>query len=210
MVSFTPVQWLQTIISNCMQMISIENDRKLSAINPKDLKKIYESYSEEEKNKIHQLIRYQFNVKDSVLILSYIIKVIQLDEFQMDAARQICREEYDWVTQIMLEIQVDKIPYELKCKIHRNNIASIFKALQEEYTYIPVCNRNHNRIMIITEQLTENLNHAPTRMTFEIANTLQKKFGFDVEIITCASNEKLPFYIWIGAVFYNSGEVQKW
>lgn len=76
MVSFTPVQWLQTIISNCMQMISIENDRKLSAINPKDLKKIYESYSEEEKNKIHQLIRYQFNVKDSVLILSYIIKVI--------------------------------------------------------------------------------------------------------------------------------------
>lgn len=152
MVSFTPVQWLQTIISNCMQMISIENDRKLSAINPKDLKKIYESYSEEEKNKIHQLIRYQFNVKDSVLILSYIIKVIQLDEFQMDAARQICREEYDWVTQIMLEIQVDKIPYELKCKIHRNNIASIFKALQEEYTYIPVCNRNHNRIMIITEQ----------------------------------------------------------
>ena len=25
MVSFTPVQWLQTIISNCMQMISIEN-----------------------------------------------------------------------------------------------------------------------------------------------------------------------------------------
>ena len=91
MVSFTPVQWLQTIISNCMQMISIENDRKLSAINPKDLKKIYESYSEEEKNKIHQLIRYQFNVKDSVLILSYIIKVIQLDEFQMDAARQICR-----------------------------------------------------------------------------------------------------------------------
>ena len=89
MVSFTPVQWLQTIISNCMQMISIENDRKLSAINPKDLKKIYESYSEEEKNKIHQLIRYQFNVKDSVLILSYIIKVIQLDEFQMDAARQI-------------------------------------------------------------------------------------------------------------------------
>lgn len=58
MVSFTPVQWLQTIISNCMQMISIENDRKLSAINPKDLKKIYESYSEEEKNKIHQLIRY--------------------------------------------------------------------------------------------------------------------------------------------------------
>ena len=53
--------------------------------------------------------------------------------------------------------------------------------------------------MIITEQLTENLNHAPTRMTFEIANTLQKKFGFDVEIITCASNEKLPFYIWIGA-----------
>lgn len=56
MVSFTPVQWLQTIISNCMQMISIENDRKLSAINPKDLKKIYESYSEEEKNKIHQLI----------------------------------------------------------------------------------------------------------------------------------------------------------
>ena len=73
MVSFTPVQWLQTIISNCMQMISIENDRKLSAINPKDLKKIYESYSEEEKNKIHQLIRYQFNVKDSVLILSYIV-----------------------------------------------------------------------------------------------------------------------------------------
>ena len=206
MVSFIPVQWLQTIISNCMQMISIENDRKLSAINPKDLKKIYESYSEEEKNKIHQLIRYQFNVKDSVLILSYIIKVIQLDEFQMDAARQICREEHDWVTQIMLEIQVDKIPYELKCKIHRNNIASIFKALQEEYTYIPVCNRNHNRIMIITEQLTENLNHAPTRMTFEIANTLQKKFGFDVEIITCASNEKLPFYIWIGAVFYNSSE----
>ena len=93
MVSFTPVQWLQTIISNCMQMISIENDRKLSAINPKDLKKIYESYSEEEKNKIHQLIRYQFNVKDSVLILYYIIKEIQLYEFQMDAAIQICREE---------------------------------------------------------------------------------------------------------------------
>ena len=67
MVSFTPVQWLQTIISNCMQMISIENDRKLSAINPKDLKKIYESYSEEEKNKIHQLIRCQRFCVDIIL-----------------------------------------------------------------------------------------------------------------------------------------------
>ena len=206
MVEITPVQWLQTAVHRCLQLLTLESDAgEQKMLSAEALKASYYEFSQEEKKQIHQLLGQQFEANDTVLILSYLIKILQLEEFQADAAEWICKTDYDATVQTMLEIQLDNISYETKRTIHRKNIERLTEALKPEFPYRLVKDRNAGRIVIITEQLLENLNHAPTRMTLETAHILEKKFGFDVEIFTCASSKKLPAFIWINAIFYNSG-----
>lgn len=207
MAEITPVQWLQTAVHRCLQLLTLESDAgEQKMLSAEALKASYYEFSQEEKKQIHQLLRQQFEANDAVLVLSYLIKILQLEEFQVDAAEWICKTDYDATVQTMLEIQLDNIPYETRRIIHRKNVQRLAETIKLEFPYRPVQERNTGRIVIITEQLIiQNLNHAPTRMTLETARILQKYFGFEVEIFTCASNKKLPAFIWINAIFYNSG-----
>ena len=200
---FTPIQWLQVVIKNCMQLISAGN---VTEGETKKLRDIYCDFSDKEKDEIHQLIARQFEVEDSVLILSYIIRILQLEDFEIDVSEKICVGNYNFATRIMLEMQLDKISYEKKRILHKKNVDLLLEEVASSFTYIPVNSRNSGRVVIITEQLLENLYHAPTRMVLQTAYILQKHFELEVKIYTCASNEKLPLYTWINAKFYNSAE----
>lgn len=127
-----------------------------------------------------------------------------MDEFQVDVAKQICMGKYDFATRIMLEMQLNKVSYEIKREIHKKNFKMLMECIETEFKYIPVVNRRQNRIVIITEQLFENIRHAPTRMALEITYTL-KKLGYDVKIYTCASNKPIPNWQWVSTYGFYSG-----
>lgn len=124
---FTPIQWLQVIIKNCMQLISAGN---VTEGETKKLRDIYCDFSDKEKDEIHQLIARQFEVEDSVLILSYIIRILQLEDFEIDVSEKICVGNYNFATRIMLEMQLDKISYEKKRILHKKMLICYWRKLR--------------------------------------------------------------------------------
>lgn len=197
----TPIQWVSAVTRSCVQMISGKKDIEYNA---EEYRKAYHNFSNRDRCETHQLLLSQFEVEDSVWVLSYIIKILQMDEFQIDASQQICRGKYDFATRIMLEIQLKELPYEAKRKVHKKNFKMLMECIKPDFRYVPVARRKQRRIVIITEQLL-NLQHAPTRMTLEIAYTFQKKFKYDVEVFTCASNKMIPNWQWVSTWGFNSG-----
>lgn len=199
---YTPVQWLQFVINNCNLLFS-GKIQDMTEVN--ELSDAYDGFSESEKHTIHQLLVQQLESRDAVLILSYLIKILIKNDFQIDVAELIDKGNYDFAIRIMLEVQLNQLPYYEQCKIHRKNVEYIQHELNMNFLYQPVSHRKHDRIVLITEQLL-NLYHAPTRMTYEIAYVLQRYFGYEVEIFSCASNKEIPVYLWIRTVKYNSAK----
>lgn len=203
MTEYSPVKWVEEVVKGCLDYISgREVDKDLGK-----LKCLYDAYSDMQKNKVHLLILKQFEGKDIVFILSYIIKILKIDDFQEDVARQMCVETYPWNDSIMLEMQLNKISYDMKMIIHKKNIDLLQKNIKIDLAYINLKDRNFGKIVIITEQLLiTNLKHAPTRMVLEIAYVLKKYFSYEVEIYTCAGNRNLPVHFWIETFGYNTGQ----
>ena len=210
----SPVKWIQEVTQSCLDYImhTEGNEKLLTYVTT--LKEAFVNFSENEKHKIHTLIMEKFEVKDSVLILSYIINVVQIEEFVTDVAEQIYIGDYDCLTKIMLEIQLvfyENVDYQLQRNIHHKNILDLKRNLEMECSYIPINRRNKKKIAIITEQLLSG-NHAPTLMTLESAYVLQKYFDYEVLIFTCTSNKRLESTAWIEIHgFYSSGNgYQQW
>lgn len=202
MLNSTPVEWLQTVIKNCMKnlhLTEIPNHVPLSDTNAQ-LHSIYENFTTAEQQYIHHLIQNQFKHNDALLILSYIINYLKVEGFEQDVADHVYNGDFDCFNQIMLETQLiflNKVPpYNIMRKIHRKNISCLLANTGISFPYIPLKDRNNNKIVIITEQLLQNTNHAPTLMTLETAYALHKYFNYDIEIFTCASNRLLPTYLW--------------
>ena len=85
----SPVKWIQEVTQSCLDYITYmeHNEKLLTYVTT--LRKAFENFSENEKHKIHMLLMEKFEVKDSVLILSYIINVVHIEEFITDVAKQI-------------------------------------------------------------------------------------------------------------------------
>lgn len=197
------LRWVSAVAKKCVQLIS-ENREKSGDI--QELKSQYYACSAFEKYEIHNLLLHQFERKDSVFLLSYLICVLGMDEFQEDAAKQICGEVYDWKTQIMFRLQLKKLRYSTKMQLHRKSVECLLQDMNLHLPYIPVENRDASKIVIITEQLLSlRSNHAPTLMTLEIAYVLKKYFQYEVELYTCASNQGIPTHLWVRTFGFHSG-----
>ena len=209
MYHYTPTQWLQTIIKNCLQFLPSANSASHSNTSGSvsELQTAYSDFSQEDKDNISRLISTQFEINDSLLILSYIANTLKIHDYDLIIADQLYAGDFPSDIQTMLEIQLlflKDIPYDLMRKIHRKSLSCLLTYTQPPATYIPVRKRNTDRILIITEQLLFNINHTPTAMVLEIAYMLQTSFQFEVEIVTCTSNKILPSYLWIFTYGFNS------
>ncbi len=204
MYEYTPVQWLQEVINKCANFLSLKERDS----DEQELKKSYEGFSNAEKQFIHQLIREQFEINDGIYILSYLVGVLEIEEFWEDAAYNIAKGDFECITGCMLEIQLrsnDDIPYGLMRSIHRKNVECLAREIGCDFPFIPVEKRNKNRIVIITEQI-RGMRHAPTAMTLQTVYTLQKKLGYEVLLLTCTSNRMLPPWLWLITIGYYGDE----
>ena len=115
MLNYTPVEWLQTVIKNCMKnlhLTEISNHVPLSDTNAQ-LHSIYENFTTAEQQYIHHLIQNQFKHNDALLILSYIINYLKVEGFEQDVADHVYNGDFDCFNQIMLETQLiflNKVP----------------------------------------------------------------------------------------------------
>lgn len=207
MLEHTPEQWLQEVIKNCLNTLPM-TEKKETLITDKELKNRYEQFTYKEKACIRSLFREQFETNDSLLILSYLVNIVKLDDFCQDIAYHISVSEFDCFTQSMLEIQLiffGNIPYPQMRKVHRKSIACFSKELDCRFPYIPIEKRNKNRIVILTEQLLHN-RHAPTAMTLQTAYVLQKKLGYEILLMTCTSNRPISPGLWISTKGFNAAD----
>ena len=210
MINYTPTQWLQNVIKNCLQNLELAKtfNKDQTVMNCEQLYTIYLNFTDQEQQYIHNLIHDQFEANDALLILSYIINNIKIDSFERDVPEYILKGDFDCRDQIMLETQLlflNNIPYDTMRKIHKKSISCFLTNLDISFPYIPLKKRSNNRIVIITEQLLNN-SHAPSLMTLEIASVFQKSFKYNTEIFTCASNKLLPDYLWTTTHGFHSSE----
>lgn len=203
-------EWIQEIVKNCLHFLSsIGCSDQPSSIDLTYLKSSYDNFSKEDLDTLHNIFLNEFEINDSILLLSYVIRILGIKDFTSDVALQIYKGNFDFFSQIMLEIQLaffDNIDYKLKRDIHRKSITCLSHELSINFPYIPLEKRNKNRVVIITEQLLEDSSHAPTLMTLQTAYTLQQRFHYEVLIFTCASNKVLPVTLWVDTYGFNSGE----
>lgn len=220
MEDLSPVKWVQQVTQRCLEHVSrcLEYEtfgpEESKVVDIVFYKKIFENFTKDEQWSVHTLLTEQFETQDSVLILSYIINMLNIEEFTEDIAKQIYVGNYDCFTSVMLEMQfvfLNNVDYFLRRKIHRKNIEFLKRELELNYSYMPVEKRKKNRIVIITEQLL-NKYHAPTMMVLELAYIFQKYFNYEILIFTCTSNLILGPDTWLGEnLFYSSGcGYQEW
>ena len=79
-------EWVKAVLQLIVEVINGAGDNE----GLDDLIIQYEDFTDAEKNMVHRLILEQFEVKDSILILSFINHIMKLPEFSLDMAKQIC------------------------------------------------------------------------------------------------------------------------
>ena len=203
----TVIQWFKNIIKKCVSFLELEQISETDA-EEKELKKSYEIFSGAEKQVIRRLLEEQLIVNDRMFVLSYLVMRLGIKDFWQDVAENIEREELDWISGCMLEIQADtfgEISYEKFRKVHKKNVENLYKKVNCDFEFIPLDKRNKKTIVIITEQLTH-LQHAPTVMVLETAYILQEKLGYQIKVLTCTSDRKLPESFWIYTMMYSGGK----
>lgn len=62
-----PIQWVSALTESCIQTISDKNDIKYEV---EDYRKAYYNFTDQDKYVTHQILLSQFEVEDSVWILS--------------------------------------------------------------------------------------------------------------------------------------------
>lgn len=205
----SPIEWIQEIAKNCLNYVSNCALGNTPSTDITFLKSSYDNFSKEDLTTIHTIFSSEFEVQDRILLLSYILQIVNISDFSTDAALQIYNGNFDFYSQIMLEIQLlflDNIDYQLRRDIHRKSVSFVSHELSLDFSYLPLKKRNKKRIAIITEQLLDNFNHAPTLMTLQTTYTLQQHFGYEVLLLTCASNKPLAPTLWTNTYGFNSGE----
>ena len=83
-------EWVKAVLQLIVEVINGAGDNE----GLDDLIIQYEDFTDAEKNMVHRLILEQFEVKDSILILSFINNVMKLPEFSLDMAKQIYTVDY--------------------------------------------------------------------------------------------------------------------
>lgn len=192
-------EWVKAVLQLVVDVINgVGDTEKLNILVTQ-----YGDFTDEEKNMVHRLVLEQFEVKDSILILSFIKNVMKLPGFSLDMAEQIYKVDYGFKELIMLELQAKNIPYKLKRKLHERVVCDLASNLSRRYEYIPVENRVKNRIVIITEQILS-LYHAPTRLVMEYIYTLVKYYQYDVRLYICTEDYIVAPDVALGGYVYNS------
>lgn len=117
-----------------------------------------------------------------ILLLSVLYHATIEGSIMTEILSYLCQNEMDIYTKLGIRTQIEaymfrnsnaESNYRLRRKLQQQLVKQYEDLLDMQMPYIHLSERNHNRIVIITNQLLEDL-HAPTNLTKEICYVLQK------------------------------------
>ena len=193
------VIWVKNALELCVK--ALQREDKLMKEEFTEPAEEFSSFSPQEKQAVFELMENSLqDHRALVCVYSCIIQNTDLQEFEKLLMNHILSCNYDVLSGCMLELQVVKTImgcYQEKRSLHRSNAEKLRRAIGREQFYIPVESRNSKRIVIITEQLSAVLLHAPTAVTLNIAYILKKHLHYEVFIFICPCDyKKIPEGMW--------------
>jgi hypothetical protein len=156
---------------------------------------------------------FQDDPKLYILLLS-ILYDVNMDESSMTEALEVLKKnELDLFLALYIRTQIEtrifvnfniKRNYILRREVHRKLLLKLNQSLNIQKEYIPLKERDPERIVIVTNQLLSDL-HAPTSITKELCYILQKKLNKKVLLIVApeAINYEQMQQIWINPQIMN-------
>lgn len=198
------LEWLNKCIKVCMKIDSLDNEQKKLEFDYLD--KTYAQLVELQKQKIRDFLLFELSVDDYVYIASIIIAYSKNKELKEMFLEYFLKMKYDCFQGAMIEIQIlakgNINNYLFMRELHRKNVNLFKKSIDFKYEYIPISEREKNRIVIITDTLISKYN-APTMIVLQYAYVLKKMLGYKVDICACPMNKKIE-YNWYKPLYTNS------
>lgn len=188
-------EWIKTAIALCMNLSENETENRSEFEN---LEKSYQYFSEKERKGIVEIIKSELNPDDIVYVLSCFNFYTEIEDFRREIVGSILQREYGYYIGSMLDVQIRRNQlgsFTERRQLHRKNVDSLSELLWMQYNYVPQERRNHNRIVIITEQILGPL-HSPTRIVMDFAHVLQEDLGYEVILFACPCDGALPPNLW--------------
>ncbi len=203
------IEWIKESIGVCAHIEEYTEENLRMQF--QKLEQAYACLSEAEHERIKRILWEQFAKNDLIYIYSILIYRTGIEDFKTQLLTLVQDTDFDVYLGSMLEYHIIKRikgHYAEKRTIHRKNIEKFREFLPMDFSYIPVENRNKQRIAIITEQLLD-LPHAPTRVVLNYAYALQEKLGYEVLLFVCPSDWIVPQNIWCQARAMHSIEAYR-
>lgn len=198
------LQWLKKCMDICIAIDYIKNEEIESEFENLDRK--YTELSELQKEKIDQFLYEKISEKEYVHIASIVIQKTKIDDLKELLLKHFLQIEYNCFEGFMIEFQISNKAnihnYYMMRQLHKKNVRLVEERLDYNCEYIPICARDKERIVIITDTLLS-IYHAPTKVTMQYAYVLKKMLGYSVDILVCPLNKKID-YDWYQQIFMNS------
>ncbi len=183
-----------------------------------EIQDCYLTCNSQQRNELLQILEAEFHEEERThnYLLSILIKSCH-DIFLIDKLiESICRKQGDYYINLMIEYQIayelfannypKKEAYDLRRRLHSYNVEGFTKLLQPPKTYRDISARNHNRIVLITDQLL-GLHHAPTKILLEQCYSLQKNMGMEILLFVCpvslATDHQITWFDQIKMNYFN-------
>lgn len=200
--------WIRECIDICMHIEDIDEHSLKKRL--EILENNYLNLNDIEKNKINEFLNNEISEDDCIYIASIIITCTSFDELKEIMINNILNMEYDWIEGCMIETQIvargNISNYVLLNKIHQKNVKLMSERFELHLNYIPVIERDKNKIVIITSSLLAEY-HAPTKVLIRFVHVLQEIMRYDVEVFVCPLNRKMS-HEWYNPVYMQN--LEKW
>lgn len=194
------IEWIKKSIGLCAKVSDdVENEIRAEF---RKLEIQYHQFTAEQRENIKDIIEANFEINDTIFILSCFTRYMRNDEFWKDILAVILRGEFDCYIGAMLENQLSGHilgSYKEKRILHKRNVDGFAKALGASFEYVPVEERHKKRIVIITEQILDEF-HAPTKIVLDFAYVLQEYLGYEVYVYVCPCDGYIPEALWRDAI----------
>ena len=185
------IEWIKAVIELCIRIYdrNVEENKEQFW----GLEQIYRNYSPDEKSKIEEILFSQFESRDLIYVFSICEAFMKESVFAEYFYRAVMALEYqDFTEGAVYELQVTCMMGEAFNKrkmLHQKN-AALVKQRYGIKKWIPIREREKNRIVIVTEMLG-GLRHAPTRIVLEFCHTLLKDYRYELVVFVCPTDKKL-------------------
>lgn len=203
------VEWVKRTATVSMEVNDSISDEQNAVI--KQLNDEWNCFSDLDKKRIVSIFDNNFESNDLIYIYSVMAKGIEFSYFSNSLLKALVNSDYDGYFGSFLEYQTYLLPeadYSLRTRFHDKNVNSLINGWDLKYDYIPMAQRDKNKIVIFTEQLLGE-RHAPSLIVLRTAYALQKYLNYDVTIFSCPIIARVPDKVWFKSGVENHLEEQE-